>query len=135
MYLLSVGICLQVLRTNNDTNRLSTLVQQFQKHALGEIAVCSIAIQELLFQARASQKAKENLQLVRLLLAPMVNLPFDERCAEEAALLRLQVDKGKVDISSYDLLNVAAARAHDAILVVDNIDDYQPFFGIDIEVW
>jgi predicted nucleic acid-binding protein len=135
MYLLSAGICAQALRAKNDNYRLSDLTRQFQKHSLSEMAVCSVAIQELLFQARTSQKSNENLQLVRSFLAPMVNLPFDERCAEEAALLRVQVDSGSVNINSYDLLNVAVARAHDAILVVGNADDYRPFVGVDVEVW
>lgn len=135
MHLLSAEICLAALREQPGTQRCRELVGHFQSLPVGEIAVSTVAKQELLFQAHHSDCAAANLHLVRTFLAPLVSLPFDERCAEEAALFRSRLGTLGDALCHYELLTMASARAFDAVMVVENAERYRGFSDVRIEAW
>lgn len=110
-------------------------MQQFQQHAPGDIALCSIIKSELLYGARHSQQVEANLQLLTRLFAPLTSLPFDDRCAEETGVIRADLAAQGNPIGPYDLLIAATARANDAVLVTHNQGKFSRVTGLRLADW
>ncbi len=130
MYLLDTNICIYLLN-----NRHSQIEQHLRDTAPTDIALCSIVKAELLFGARHSQKVEANLQLLNQFFAPLNSLIFDDRCAEEYAVIRADLNNQGKLIGPNDLLIAATARAHDAILVTHNTKEFSRITGLRLEDW
>ncbi len=130
MYLLDTNICIYLLN-----NRHSHIEQRLRDIAPADIALCSIVKAELLFGARHSQKVEANLQLLKQFFAPLNSLAFDDRCAEEYGVIRADLStQGKL-IGPNDLLIAAIAKAHDAVLVTHNTNEFSRITGLRLEDW
>ena len=90
---------------------------------------------ELLYGARKSARVDENLRLLRRFFGPLVSLPFDDRCADEAGLIRLDLERSGRPIGPNDLLIAATARAHDLVLVTGHTREFGRVPGLRIEDW
>ena len=130
MYLLDTNVCIHLLNQKHPG-----ILQYFQQHSPAEIALCSIVKAELLYGARHSQRVQENLQLLAKFFAPLVSLPFDDRCAEEAGLIRADLAGQGNPIGPNDLLIAATARAHDAVLITHNSGEFSRVTGLRMEDW
>jgi tRNA(fMet)-specific endonuclease VapC len=64
-----------------------------------------------------------------------VSLAFDDRCAEEAGLIRLHLERSGRPIGPNDLLIAATARAHDLVLVTHNRREFERIPGLRVEDW
>ena len=130
MYLLDSNVCIHLLN-----KRHVKIEQNFRSHSPAEIALCSIVKAELLFGARHSQRVSANLQRLKQFFAPLASLPFDDRCAEEYAQIRVDlIAQGKI-IGPNDMLIAAISRAHDATLVTHNIGEFSRIVGLRFEDW
>ena len=130
MFLLDTNLCIHLLN-----QRHPGILQHFQQHSPGEIALCSIVKAELLYGARHSKRVEANLQLLAKFFAPLVSLAFDDRCAEEAGLIRADLAGQGSPIGANDLLIAATARAHDAVLVTHNSGEFARVTGLRLEDW
>ncbi len=130
MYLLDTNVCIHLLNRKHPG-----ILQHFQQHSPAEIALCSIVKAELLYGARHSQRVQENLQLLAKFFTPLVSLPFDDRCAEEAGLIRADLAGQGNPIGPNDLLIAATARAHDAVLITHNSGEFSRVTGLRLEDW
>jgi tRNA(fMet)-specific endonuclease VapC len=77
----------------------------------------------------------ENLRVLRRFFAPFVSLPFDDRCAEEAGLIRLDLERSGRPVGPNDLLIAATARAYDLVVVTHNTREFGRVSGLRIEDW
>jgi tRNA(fMet)-specific endonuclease VapC len=66
---------------------------------------------------------------------PPCTLPFDDRCAEEAAQIRADLAAQGKPIGPHDILIAATARAHDAVLVTHNTSEFARVTGLRLEDW
>ena len=130
MYLLDTNVCIHLLNQKHPG-----ILQHFQQHSPAEIALCSIVKAELLYGARHSQRVQDNLQLLAKFFAPLVSLPFDDRCAEEAGLICADLAGQGNPIGPNDLLIAATARAHDAVLITHNSGEFSRVTGFRMEDW
>ncbi len=129
MYLLDTNVCIRLLN-----NAHEGLVHHFQHHP-GEIALCSIVKAELYYGARHSQRVEANLQLLARFYQPLASFPFDDRCAEEAGLIRADLaEQGKI-IGPNDVLIAATARANDAVLVAHTTQEFARVTGLRLVDW
>lgn len=119
MYLLDTNTCIHFLNGTSPAIR-----QHLQACSPQEVALCSVVKAELLFGARHSQRIEANLQRLQHFFAPLQSLAFDDRCAEEYAQIRADLTRQGKLIGSNDLMIAATARAHDAILVTNNIGEF-----------
>lgn len=127
---LDTNACVEVLNGTSEA-----LVRRLREHAASEIALSAVVRAELLYGARRSQRVSENLNLLRRFAAPFDIIPFDDRCAEHYGMIRAELEgQGRV-IGPNDLLIAATARAHDAILVTSNTDEFSRVAGLAIEDW
>lgn len=130
MRLLDTNACIQLWQRKNLVVR-----SHFATHSPAEIALCSVVKAELLFGAWRSQHIEKNLYLLKQLFAPLQSLPFDDAAAEHYAQIRSDLAaQGKL-IGANDLLIAAIARAHDAILITHNTDEFSRVAGLRMEDW
>jgi predicted nucleic acid-binding protein len=64
-----------------------------------------------------------------------VCLPFDDRCAGGAGLIRLDLERSGRPIGPNDLLIAATARAHDLVLVTANTREFARVPGLRVDDW
>jgi len=130
MYVLDTNVCIRVL---NEAH--VGILDRFRRHAPREIALCSIVKAELLYGARRGQRVEENMQLLARFFQPLASLPFDDRCAGEAGLIRADLAAQGKPIGPNDLLVAATARANDAVLVTHNTKEFARVTGLRLEDW
>ena len=130
MFLLDTNVCIRLL---NDSHR--GITNQFRQRVPTEIALCSIVKAELLYGARHSKRVESNLQLLTRFFRPLVSLPFDDRCAEEAGQIRADLATQGKPVGPNDLLIAATARAHDAVLVTHNTKEFSRITGLRLVDW
>lgn len=130
MYLLDTNLCIRMLN-----QRHPGIETHFRSLKPSDIAVCSIVKSELFYGARHSQRVEHNLQQLQNFLAPLKSLPFDDRCAEEAGMIRADLATQGTPIGPNDLLIAATARAFDAILVTHNTGEFGRITGLRVEDW
>ena len=130
MYLLDTNVCIQFL--NGTSVKIKSRLQNTSPH---NISLCSIVVAELLFGARNSQRVQENLLRLEQFFVPFIHLPFDNRCAEEYAQIRVDLGRQGNLIGPNDMLIAATARAHDLILISNNVSEFSRIANLRIRDW
>ncbi|MGD1895579.1 MAG: type II toxin-antitoxin system VapC family toxin [Phormidesmis sp.] len=128
MFLLDTNVCIQFMNGTSLSVR-----ENFQRRDPAEISICSIVKAELLFGAKHSNRAEENLLCVKRFYAPFDSLPFDDSCAEEYSRIRSELSRQGNLIGPNDLFIAAAALAYDAILITNNTREFQRVSGLRLE--
>lgn len=130
MFLLDTNVCIRILNGSS-----ASIAGRLQSTRPADVRLCSVVKAELLYGARKSARIDENLRLLRLFFAPLVSLPFDDRCADEAGLIRLDLERSGRPIGPNDLLIAATARAHDLVLVTRNTRAFDRVPGLRVDDW
>jgi tRNA(fMet)-specific endonuclease VapC len=130
MFLLDTNACIHMLN-----QRHPSIEAHFRSCKPTDIVVCSIVKTELFYGARHSQRVERNLQQLQRFLAPLKSLSFDDRCAEEAGLIRADLAASGTPIGPNDLLIAATARAFDAVLITHNTREFSRVTGLRMEDW
>lgn len=130
MFLLDTNACIGVL--NGTQPGIAARMHDLDP---SEVALCSIVKSELIYGARRSQQVEPNLRLLERFFEPLASLPFDDRCAEEAGLIRADLAAQGKPIGPNDLLIAATARAHDATLVTHNTREFARITGLRLVDW
>lgn len=127
-YLLDTCICVFLFRQKfGIQERLSQL-------DASQCFVSEVTIAELKFGAYKSNKVKENLELIELLVSNVNIVPFAESVdfyAQEKARLRSL----GTSIEDFDLLIASAAISKGLVLVTDNLKHFRNVKGVAIENW
>ncbi len=129
-FLLDSNVCIHLLSRKHEG-----ITQHLRQHQPSEIALCSIVKAELLYGARHSQQVEANLQLLKQFFAPLTSLPFNDRCAEEAGLIRADLAAQGNPIGPNGLLIAATARAYDIVLVTHNTKEFARITGLRLVDW
>ncbi len=130
MKLLDTDICIHLLNA-----REPALLHRFRGHSPPELALCSVVRAELLWGARNSRRANENLERVRVFCAPLKSLAFDDECAEHYGVIGADLAARGAPIGPNDTLIAAIAVAHQATLVTRNQREFERVGNLAIEVW
>ncbi len=129
-YLLDTNVCIRVL---NGTS--PELVERLSAHHPSEIGISTIVRAELNFGARKSQRMAENLTVLGAFLAPFAAVPFDEQAAEDYGVIRSGLERQGTPIGPNDLFIAASAKAHDLVLVSNNVRELSRVAGLRLEDW
>ena len=130
MFLLDTNTCIRILNGSS-----TTVVARLQATSPTDVRLCSVVKAELLYGARHSRRVDDNLRLLQRFFEPFASLPFDDRCAEEAAFIRLDLGRSGRPIGPNDLLIAATARTHDLVLVTHNTRELVRVPGLRVEDW
>ena len=130
MFLLDTNVCIHLLIGTSPS-----IVEEMRAHRPTEILLASVVRAELLFGARKSTRADQNLRLLERFFAPYRSVTFDDRCAEHYGLLRANLERAGQPIGPNDMLMAATALAHDATLVTSNVREFGRAIGLRLIDW
>lgn len=129
-FLLDTNVCIRLLNKKH-----TSIERHLKQHQPREILLCSIVKAELLYGARHSRQVENNLQLLKQFFAPFISLTFDDRCAEEAGLIRADLAAQGNPIGPNDLLIAAISRAYNVTLVTHNTREFTRITGLRVIDW
>ena len=102
---------------------------------IGRIALSTLVIAELDYGAKASQKAKENIEKLHRFVDIVQVVPFDLESAKIFGTIKSKLRKLGKPTGETDALIAATAMAHKALLVTGNKRHFENIEGLKIESW
>lgn len=129
MYLLDTNTCIYVIN-----HRPVQVFERFKQYCLGELAISSITASELAFGVEKSG-SERNKQALNKFLVPLEICPYDERAIWHYARLRNSLQACGKTIGSLDMLIAAHALALNAVLVTNNLKEFERVEGLRLENW
>jgi tRNA(fMet)-specific endonuclease VapC len=111
------------------------VAERFREVEPGEIVVPEMVRAELLHGCLRSERPRENLEAVERFLAPFLRLSFGSDAAEHYAEIRIALERLGTPIGPNDLVIAATVRAAGAILVTNNLREFQRVPGLECEDW
>ncbi len=128
-YLLDTNICIYLMK-----RQPPEVEARFAQCYVGEVVMSTVTLAELHYGVVCSgQQAAQNRAALADLLEVMPAAPFDTLAAAAYAAVRLATRDSKRD--TLDKLIAAQAIALDAVLVTNNVADFQRYPGVRIENW
>lgn len=99
------------------------------------ICIPEIVRGELLVGARKSQRPTHREGKVSAFIAPFNWIPFAGEAVEHYASIRAGLEAAGQIIGANDLMIAATARSLGAVLVTENLDEFQRVPGLLVESW
>jgi len=129
-YLLDTNVCVDYLN-----GRYPTVIERLQKTRPEDVAVSVIAVAELRYGADKSERPDANHQRLDRLLDDLASFEFDLKAASDYGRLRTELERRGTPIGPNDMLIASQARAHDLVLVTDNVAEFERVEGLRVENW
>jgi tRNA(fMet)-specific endonuclease VapC len=128
-YLLDTNTCIDVMRSHPQvTQRMSDVLPD-------DLAISSITSYELFTGVEKCSASERERAKVRLLLATVHELSFDDTAAAHAAVVRATLERLGQPIGPYDVLLAGHARSSGLILVTANTREFTRVAGLHVENW
>ena len=128
-WLLDTDACIAVLRGE------PAAVEFLRSRSPAQFSTSTITCYELLSGAEKSARpARERKKVDRLLLTVSL-LPFDRAAADEAAAIRVELERRGTPIGPYDLLIAGHARHLGLRLLTNNLTEFRRVDRLDCETW
>jgi len=99
------------------------------------VVVSAVAVAELRYGADKSARPEANHRALDLFLGDVAALDFDQEAAAAYGRLRTSLEKAGTPIGPNDMLIGAQALASNAILVTDNVAEFDRVKGLVTENW
>lgn len=129
-YLLDTNICIYIMKKNPPQ-----VIEKYLSLNSSERCISSITLAELEFGACKSSKPLKNKLALKLFLAGIEILPFDENAATEYGDIRASLERRGTPIGANDLLIAAHARSLNLTLVTNNLKEFERVDGLKVENW
>ena len=129
LYLLDTNTCIYIIN-----RRPPGVFERFRQHPAGTIAVSSITAAELHFGVTKSGSARNQAALDKFLL-PLAMMPFDAAAASRYGLVRSDLERRGLPIGSLDTLIAAHALSLGAVLVTNNLREFERVEGLALDNW
>lgn len=111
------------------------LVSRVLDSPQGSIGLPSIVAYELDFGAQKSAKVQHNLETLRLLMADLPILDFDQNDAFVAGEIRAALAAKGTPIGPYDVLIAGQAKARGLTLITNNVGEFDRVENLRVEDW
>jgi tRNA(fMet)-specific endonuclease VapC len=105
------------------------------KAKIDKIALSTLVIAELDYGAKASQKAKENLEKLDRFVDVVRVVPFTLQCAKAFGSIKSKLRKMGKPTGEMDALIAATAMVHKAVLITGNKKHFENIEGLKVETW
>ena len=105
------------------------------REQIDSIALSVLAIAELDYGAKASQRAKENLDKLYRLINIVQIISFDIECAKAFGSIKSKLRAIGKPTGEVDVLIAATAIVHKAMLVTASKKHFENIEGLKIETW
>ena len=128
-YMLDTNICIYV-QQNKNPNVLKKFKENFS-----QLGISVITYAELLVGVEKSECKEKNAESLEKLVKYLEITPFDVSAAKEYANIRAKLEKSGNRIGDNDMLIAANAKAENAILVTNNVREFERIDGLIVENW
>jgi len=130
MYMLDTNICIYVLKNHSDQLR-----HKFK--AIKEICISSVTYGELCFgiENGDSHLKKERREQLEKFTQRLLIDPWDADAGKHYGAIRAQLKKEGTLIGNNDLFIAAHARSIDAVLVTNNVREFNRVPDLTVENW
>ncbi len=129
MFLLDTDTCIDVLR---GTRRV---LQRLQAVSPDDCSVSSITALELYTGTLLSAHPEREQAKVERFLEQLTVVAFDRAAAQQAAAIRIELQRNGSTIGAYDLLIAAEARRSGFVLVSSNNREFGRIPNLRLESW
>ena len=129
-YMLDSNIMIYALRHPKDQIHQRILV-----HLNHDLCISSITYEELIHGIYRSSDPVKNLTNLQKILLGIDILSFDDRAAHAAGRIHAELERAGTPIGGYDILIAGHAKSSDAILVTNNMREFQRIPGLRLEDW
>ena len=128
MILLDTNVVIAFFNGNN------AVLKRIQAE-IDRIALSTLVVADLDYGAKASQKAKENLEKLYRFLDIVRVVPFDLECSKIFGTIKSKLRKLGKPTGEMDALIAATAMAHKGILVTGNRKHFENIERLKVEIW
>ena len=129
-YLLDTNICIYIIK-----NKPEQVKERFLQCELGDIAISSITLMELMYGAYKSQNIEKSIKIIDEFVAPLDIINFGHKSADICGKIYADLSKkGKV-IGLPDMQIAATAMARDYVLVTNNMKEFERISDLKLENW
>ena len=129
LYLLDTNTCIYIINL-----RPPGVFERFHQHPAGTIGVSSITAAELQFGVTKSGSTRNQAALNKFLL-PLEVMPFVPQAATHYGMLRAMLEQCGSHIGALDTLIAAHALNLGAVLVTNNLREFQGIEELVVENW
>jgi len=129
-YLLDTNICTYIIN-----NRPPQVAQNFQRCNFGDIGISSITVAELNYGTAKSKQRDRNRAALEQFLAPLTVAPFDRAASDRYGELRQHLERNGQPIGPMDMLIAAHALSLGAIVVTNNVREFERVPALILENW
>jgi tRNA(fMet)-specific endonuclease VapC len=129
-YLLDTNICIALIR-----QKPAALLEQLTSQQPGDVGISSITLAEFVHGAEKSAQSEHNMSALQQFLLPLELADFDQRAALAYGKTRAELERSGQIIGSMDMLIAAHAIGLGAILVTNNVQEFQRVNGLALEDW
>ena len=129
-YMLDTNICIYTIKRKPEK-----VLLRFQEELSGGMCISTITLAELEYGIRHSANPAKNEQALIRFLAPLSVLPFDPAASAEYGEIRAYLQRQGTPIGPLDMLIAGHARAEGAVLVTNNVREFERVPGLAVENW
>lgn len=129
-YILDTNICIYIIKRKPET-----VFNRFKELTPGNVGISSITLAEMQYGIDKSSKPDQNQGALDQFLLPLEILDFDAKAAIEYGRIRSALEKKGTPIGSLDMLIAAHAKSVGAILVTNNMKEFNRVSGLSTENW
>lgn len=130
IYMLDTSICIYIIK-----KKPAKVLGKLKRIKNDSICISSITYSELLYGAYKSENVAKNLLALTMFLSNIDILPYDESSSIDYGMLRAKVEKRGTAIGSLDMLIAAHAVETKAILVTNNVKEFERIEHLKVEKW
>ncbi len=130
MYMLDTNICIYVLKKHSNKLR-----HKFK--AIKDICISSVTYGELCFGIENGNNnlKEERWRQLETFTQRLLIVPWDENAGRHYGSIRAQLKKEGTPIGNNDLLIAAHARSINAVLVTNNVHEFNRVPNLTVENW
>ncbi|MDB4921336.1 PIN domain-containing protein [Mucilaginibacter sp.] len=129
-YLLDTNICIYLIK-----KKPIEVFKRFQSLEIGAVGVSSITIAELQYGINKSSFPEKANNALQNFLIPLEILQFDYDATIPYGKIRAQLEKAGRTIGPLDMLIGAHALSLNAVLVTNNLKEFNRIEGLQTENW
>ena len=132
LFMLDTDTCIFLMRGESPA-----LAARVQSVPLQQQVMSAVTFAELTYgvQASAAAKRKQNQSVLDSLVLHLAVLDWPQDAAKHFAEIRTDLKKRGAQLGAADLMIAAHARAMGAIVVTNNVKDFQRVKGLEVENW
>ena len=132
LFMLNTDTCIFLMRGESPA-----LAARVQSVPLQQQVMSAVTFAELTYgvQASAAAKRKQNQSVLDSLVLHLAVLDWPQDAAKHYAEIRADLKKRGAQLGAADLMIAAHARAMGAIVVTNNVKDFERVKGLAVENW